>query len=113
MYIKLDIIRENPDNAEKEERFFQFCKNYGDVFARPYMNDEFDFGDKKFREELNSYAKQMPIMNEPRGDKNFIYSTKVHIGLYSILMKLGAVINTRKSKKITHEVLEIMKNEVR
>jgi len=111
MYIKLDIIRKNPDNPEKEERFFQFCKNYGDVFAQPYKNDEFNFGDKKFKEELNTYAKQMPIMNEPRGDKNFIYSTKVHLGLYSILMKLGAVIDTRKSKKITQEVLGVMEKE--
>jgi len=111
MYIKLDIIRENPDNPEKEEEFFKFCKNYGDVFARPYMNDSFDFGDKKFKEDLNAYAKEMPIMNEPRGDKNFIYSTKVHLGLYSILMKLGAEIDTRKSKEITHEVLGTMQNE--
>lgn len=111
MYIQLDIIRENPDNPKKEEQFFQFCKNYGDVFARPYMNDEFDFGDKEYKKELNRYAKQMPIMNEPRGDKNFIYSTRVHLGLYSILMKLGAVIDTRKSKEITHEVLGVMQQE--
>lgn len=111
MYIKLDIIRENPDNPKKEEEFFRFCKNYGDVFARPYMHDTFDFGDKKFKEELNSYAKEMPIMNEPRGDKNFIYSTKVHLGLYSILMKLGAEIDTRKSKAITQKVLGTMKKE--
>lgn len=108
LYIRLGIIKENPDNPKKEEKFFQFCKNYGNTFALPYMEDQFDFGDPAFKEKINTYAKKMPIMNEPRGDKNFIYSTKVHLGLYSILMKLRATIDTRRSKEITQQVLNEM-----
>lgn len=108
LYTRLDIIKEDPDNPLKEEEFFQFCKNYGNSFARPYMEDEFDFGDPSFKRQINHYAKKMPIMNEPRGDKNFIYSTKVHMGLYSILMKLQAKVDTRKSKEITQQVLNEM-----
>lgn len=111
LYIHLDIIKEHPDNPRKEEDFFQFCKNYGNTFARPYMENEFDFGDPSFKRRINHYAKKMPIMNEPRGDKNFIYSTKVHMGLYSILMKLQARIDTRRSKEITQQVLGEMKQE--
>ncbi len=110
LYIRLGIVKENPDKPKKEEEFFQFCKNYGNTFAQPYMGDEFDFGDPKFKQKINTYAKEPPIMNEPRGDKNFIYSTKVHLGLYSILMKLKAVIDTTRSKQITQSVLEEMKN---
>lgn len=109
LYTRLDIIKENPDNPKKEEEFFQFCKNYGNTFARPYMENEFDFGDPSFKRRINHYAKKMPIMNEPRGDKNFIYSTKVHMGLYSILIKLQARIDTRRSKEITQQVLGEMK----
>ena len=105
LYTRLEIIKQNPDNPRKEEEFFQFCKNYGNTFARPYMEDEFDFGDPSFKRRINHYAKKMPIMNEPRGDKNFLYSTKVHMGLYSILMKLQATIDTRRSKEITQQVL--------
>lgn len=112
LYARLDIIKEDPDNPKKEEEFFQFCKNYGNTFARPYMEDEFDFGDPSFKKRINHYAKKMPIMNEPRGDKNFIYSTKVHMGLYSILMKLKAQIDTRQSKKITQQVLGEMEQEI-
>lgn len=108
LYIDLGIIKEDPEDKEKEERFFQFCKNYGNTFAQPYMNDRFDFGDAKFKQKINTFAKQPPIMNEPRGDKNFIYSTKVHLGLYSLLMKLKAKVNTRRSKEITRRVLEKM-----
>ena len=108
LYIDLDIIRANPDKPEKEERFFQFCKNYGNTFARPYMEDAFDFGDPDFKQKLNEFAKEPPIMNEPRGDKNFIYSTKVHLGLYSLLMKLEAQIDTSRSKEVAFRVLDEM-----
>lgn len=111
LYTRLDIIKEHPDNPKREEEFFQFCKNYGETFARPYMEDEFDFGDPSFKRRINHYAKKMPIMNEPRGDKNFIYSTKVHMGLYSILMKLQARIDTRRSKEITQQVLGEMESD--
>ncbi len=108
LYIKLDIIKKNPNNPKAEEEFFQFCKAYGDTFAQPYMEDEFNFGDPSFKRRINKYARQMPIQNEPRGEKNFIYSTKVHMGLYSILMKLKANIDTKRSKEITQSVLEKM-----
>lgn len=112
LYQKLGIIKENPDNPEKEERFYRFCKNYGATFARPYLNDRFDFGDPEFRESINTYAREMPVMNEPRGDKNFIFSTRVHLGLYNILMKLGARIDTSKSKETAFQVLEEMEEDL-
>jgi predicted unusual protein kinase regulating ubiquinone biosynthesis (AarF/ABC1/UbiB family) len=110
LYKRLDIIKENPDNPKKEEQFFQFCKNYGHTFAMPYLDDEFDFGDPSFQQRINRYAKEMPIMNEPRGDKNFIYSTKVHMGLYNILMKLKAQINTERSRELTHNMIDVMQS---
>lgn len=113
LYVDLDIIKENPDNPEKEEAFYQFCKNYGNAFAQPYMNDSFDFGDPEFKKAINSFAKNPPIMNEPRGDKNFIYSTKVHLGLYSLLMKLQATVDTTSSREVAMQVLEEMEEEDR
>ena len=112
LYIRLGIIKKNPDNPKKEEEFFRFCKNYGNTFAQPYMGNEFDFGDPSFKQKINSYAQEPPIMNEPRGDKNFIYSTKVHLGLYSILMKLKAQVDTTRSKQITQSVLQEMEEEI-
>ena len=112
LYIRLGIIKKNPDNPKKEEEFFRFCKNYGNTFAQPYMGNEFDFGDPSFKQKINSYAQEPPIMNEPRGDKNFIYSTKVHLGLYSILMKLKAQVDTTRSKQITQSVLKEMEEGI-
>jgi len=111
LYIQLDIIKENPANPDSEEEFFQFCKQFGDTFALPYTGDYFDFGDAQFRDKIRSFAKKLPSKNEPRGDKNFIYSTKVHMGLYNILMKLGAKIDTQRSKKLTHNMINLMGQE--
>lgn len=112
LYLQLDIIKENPKNPEAEEEFFQFCKAYGDTFARPYMGNQFDFGDPDFKKRINRFAKEMPIQNEPRGDKNFIYSTKVHMGLYNILMKLKAQIDTERSRELTHNMINVMEQDV-
>lgn len=106
LFLDLDIIRENPSDPEKEERFFQFCMKYGRAFAEPYKTDRFDFGDPEFKELINSFAKEPPIMNEPRGSKHFIYSTRVHLGLYNLLMKLEAEVDTRRSREMALEVLE-------
>ena len=107
-YIQLDIIRSNPDDPEKEEKFFKYCKKYGDIFARPYQDNYFDFGDPQFKKRLNRFSKHMPVMNEPRGDKNFLFSTKMHLGLYSLLMQLGAIVDTRQSKELTSKMLKEM-----
>lgn len=108
LYVRLGIIKENPDNPGKEEKFFQFCKNYGNSFAQPYIKDQFNFGDPDFKKKINHFAKEMPVMNEPRGDKNFIFSTKVHMGLYSILINLKAVVDTKQSKEVMKETLAEM-----
>lgn len=111
LFIDLDITRENPDNPKKEEQFYRFCRNYGSAFAQPYKTDRFDFGKPEFRALINRFAKEPPILNEPRGSKHFIYSTRVHLGLYNLLMKLGAVVDTRRSREQAEQVLEEMKSD--
>jgi predicted unusual protein kinase regulating ubiquinone biosynthesis (AarF/ABC1/UbiB family) len=111
LYIQLGIIKRNPDNPKKEEAFFKYCKNYGDIFAEPYQEDFFDFGTTDFQEKIVQCAKNMPVMNEPRGDKNFIFSTRMHTGLYHLLVKLKAVVDTRWSKKLTRQIIEEMEAE--
>lgn len=108
LYIKLDIVRENPDDPEKEEYFFKYCKKYGDIFAQPYQDDSFDFGSTNFNKKIKRFAKNAPLMNEPRGDKNFLFSTRMHTGLYNLLVKLEAVVDTTRSKTLTNKMIDDM-----
>jgi|AntRauTorcE11897_2_1112592.scaffolds.fasta_scaffold01912_5 predicted unusual protein kinase regulating ubiquinone biosynthesis (AarF/ABC1/UbiB family) len=108
LYIQLGIVLENPDDPEKEEYFFKYCKKYGDIFAQPYQEDRFDFGNSNFNKKIKRFVKTAPIMNEPRGDKNFLFSTRMHTGLYNLLVKLEAVIDTPRSKFLTNKMIKEM-----
>lgn len=105
LYNKLDVLRCHPSESETEKIYYEFCRDYGYTFAMPYKSDQFDFGNPEYRQLIRSYTKNAPVSNEPRGNKHFIYSTRVHLGLYHLLMKLGARVNTGKSRMIIENLL--------
>ena len=106
LYLKLDVLKEDPEKNKKERMFYEFCKNYGFTFAMPYAEGNFDFGDTEYKNLIRDYTKNAPFTNEPRGNKHFIYTTRVHLGLYHFLMKLGAEVKTDRSKKIVEQLLK-------
>jgi len=107
LYEKLKVINPDSDNPENEERYFKFARNYGMTFAEPYKFEVFDFGDEEYRNTIKYFTKDAPIGNEPRGSQHFLYTTRVHLGLYNLLMKMGAHINTTKSKEILCKMLDV------
>ena len=60
----------------------------------------FDFGNQKFREDLNNLFKNVMEIREVRGSEQFIFFNRITFGLMSILMKLEAQIETGKAKEI-------------
>lgn len=105
LYYRLGVLKADPDTDEKENQYYQFCMNFGYTFAMPYLEKSFDFGDPEYKKLIRGYTKNAPITNEPRGNKHFIYSTRVHLGLYHFLMKLGAKVDTEGSQKVVEDVL--------
>lgn len=105
LYKELDVLKTDPENNKSERAIFEFCKNYGYTFALPYMEDEFNFGDEEYKRIMAGYTKNAPITNGPRGSKHFIFTTRVHLGLYHLLMKLKAVVQTKTSREIVEEVI--------
>ena len=103
LYFRLGVLRDDPETNEKEKRYFEFCLNYGFTFAMPYQSDTFDFGDPEYRDMIRGYTKNAPVGNEARGNKHFLYSTRVHLGLYHFLMKLGAEVKTKKSREVVEK----------
>ncbi|WP_103664694.1 ABC1 kinase family protein [Gracilimonas amylolytica] len=112
LYEKLKVINPDSDNPENEERYFKFARNYGMTFAEPYKYEVFDFGNEEYRNTIKYFTKDAPIGNEPRGSQHFLYTTRVHLGLYNLLMKMGAHINTTKSKDILSKMLNVDFGEV-
>jgi len=107
LYYKLNVISPDAGEPDKEEAYFNFARNYGYTFAQPYEHKVFDFGDPEFEQTIRHYTKEAPLSNEPRGNEHFIYTTRVHVGLYNLLMKLGAKVDTTRSKIILQDLLNI------
>lgn len=107
LYQKLKVINPNAEDQDKEQEYFEFARNYGMTFAEPYKHDIFDFGKVEFKETIRHFTKDAPIGNEPRGSQHFLYTTRVHLGLYNLLMKLKAHIRTTESKHILGDMLDV------
>lgn len=103
LYHRLGVLKGDPDTNPKEMKYFEFCLNYGFTFAMPYQSDAFDFGDPEYKHLIKGYTRNAPIGNEARGNKHFLYSTRVHLGLYHFLMKLGATVETKKSREVVEQ----------
>ncbi len=105
LFEKIEVLKPNSKDDDIEQEYFEFAKNYGMVFAKPYKEEVFDFGDPEYDKMIRHFTKEAPLSNEPRGNRHFIYTTKVHVGLYNILIKLKAQLDTSNSKQILREVL--------
>lgn len=102
----LEMIHKT-DTPEQIEFFYGMYKQMISLFAKPYINDHFDFGKIAFFDELYGFGEKiskMPEFKQPRGVKHFIYINRTNFGLYSILHELKATVKTDAYKP--HIVLE-------
>ena len=66
------------------------------LFTQPFHQDEFDFSDATFFEQIaelgSKYAKSSELkkMNGNRGSKHFIYINRTFFGLYNLMFDLKA-----------------------
>lgn len=107
LFARLEIINPDAKDQSIENEYLEFARNYGYMFAQPYEKDFFDFSNPEFHKTIKHFTQEAPLSNELRGSKHFIYTSRTHVGLYTILMKLGAIIDTRHSKEILNELLDI------
>jgi predicted unusual protein kinase regulating ubiquinone biosynthesis (AarF/ABC1/UbiB family) len=107
LYIKLDVINPTAKEQERELEYYHFAKNYGIMFSKPYRYDSFNFDNPAYDAEIRHFTKEAPLSNELRGSKHFLYTSRVHTGLYSILIKMGAQIDTTWAKKVMSELLDM------
>nr|WP_294946091.1 AarF/ABC1/UbiB kinase family protein [uncultured Mucilaginibacter sp.] len=93
---KLEMILPNDTPAQIEFYYTMFKQMIG-LFAKPYITNEFDFGEKAFFDELFGFGEKvskMPEFKQARGVKHFIYVNRTNFGLYNILHELKARVKT-------------------
>ncbi len=106
LYDKLEILYENPDESESEMEIYEFCRSFADHIIEPYRHSEFDFGDQEYADRLNKLVRRASELAEPRGSEHFIFLSRLLVGVYRMMMKLGARVKTE-------EGLETILNYVR
>jgi len=107
LYVKLDVINPDAKDQEREMEYYNFARNYGILFSKPYRYNTFHFDNSVYDAEIRHFTKEAPLSNELRGSKHFIYTSRVHTGLYSILIKMGARIDTTLAKKVLSDLLDM------
>ena len=92
---ELEILRKD-DSPEEIAFFKKFFHEMLSLFTRPFHQDEFDFSDATFFEQIaelgSKYAKSSELkgMNGNRGSKHFIYINRTFFGLYNLMFDLKA-----------------------
>ncbi len=97
---QLDMIHDN-DSPQQIEFYYGMYKQMISLFAKPYINDKFDFSEVSFFDELYGFGEKvakMPEFKQARGVKHFIYVNRTNFGLYNILHELKAEVNTHTYK---------------
>ncbi len=106
IYSALEMVDPTGEDQQTEAEFLAFCAAFGDLFLSPYRTEIFDFGREGFDRDVAKYAREATRFTEPRGSRHFIYVTRLHVGMYRILMKLGARVATGGGKDLLRDYLE-------
>jgi predicted unusual protein kinase regulating ubiquinone biosynthesis (AarF/ABC1/UbiB family) len=94
-----------PNDTPKEIAYFKdLFHEMLSLFTSPFHDEEFDFGDEVFWENVSSLSekysqdKTLRKMNGNRGSKHFLYINRTFFGLYNLLHDLKAKVNTNTYK---------------
>jgi predicted unusual protein kinase regulating ubiquinone biosynthesis (AarF/ABC1/UbiB family) len=107
LFFELSFLTEKDTEHEKKV-FTEVFKEMIDLLGRPFHQEEFDFGDKKYFESIFELGDRISKMKEvrnsksARGPKHGLYINRTYFGLYNLLHDLQAKINTGKSFRLAN-----------
>ncbi|GAB4403257.1 MAG: AarF/UbiB family protein [Bacteroidia bacterium] len=90
------------DPPEEAAIYKQVFREALQILLTPFHAGTFDFGDDAYFDRIYAYGEQMgrnPVLRRtktPRGDKDGLYLNRTYFGLFSILNKLRARVETRR-----------------
>lgn len=88
------------DTPHEVELLTAVFKESVELLSRPFYEEEFDFGDKSYFEELAVFGertrvdKELSKLNTSRGNANALYLNRTYFGLYNLVGSLGAKVKT-------------------
>lgn len=106
---ELEILKDE-DSPEELKFFSELFHEMLSTFTKPFHHEEFNFGDKRFFDEIaalsDKYSKdtQLRKMNGNRGSKHFLYINRTFFGLYNLMHDIGAKVEVNNFKKYSDVV---------
>ena len=88
------FLKNSKADGVTEQAILSLLTRFAELLGGVYQQQVFNFSDSTFRENLNSILKQGVEIREIRGSRHFVFFNKIVFGLLSMLMKLGAKIDT-------------------
>lgn len=92
-----------PDDTSEEKKYFlDLTRDSLAIVCKPFYEGSFDFSDQDHFNEVYTYGEKMfrdpnlRKMDKARGSQHAIYLNRTYFGLFMILHKLGAKVNTRR-----------------
>jgi len=92
-----------PDDSPAEKKvFLDLTRDSLAIVCKPFYHEAFDFSDEDYFTEVYTYGEKMMRdpslrkMDKARGSQHAIYLNRTYFGLFMILHKLGAKVDTRK-----------------
>jgi predicted unusual protein kinase regulating ubiquinone biosynthesis (AarF/ABC1/UbiB family) len=101
---QLNFLLES-DNPTEVAHFTGVFADVLNLLGRPFFNDRFDFSDQAYFNEIYALSdlytndKLLRKAKAARGPKDAIYLNRTYFGLYSILNRLGAKVDTHSLLK--------------
>ncbi len=93
--LELEMIK-STDSESQVEMFTEMFYEMLSLFTRPLRQDEFDFSDSSFFEEITKLGekfagnKELYKADASRGSEHFIYMNRTFFGLYNLMFDLKA-----------------------
>ncbi len=97
IYYDLELLFDDPAKSKEEEKFYRFCRDFGELMIHPYRSKNFNFGDSDYDSRMTELLKEAAADGKPRGSRHFVYIARVVIGLYRMLISLNASIETESA----------------
>ena len=107
LYVDLDIYKPGARQTNESNDFVSFVRAFGQTFAEPYRNESYDFRNTSFADDLKVHIQAATKFSGPKGSRHFIFASRVHVGLYTLLMRLGSRVDVRRSKEIIESYLSV------
>jgi predicted unusual protein kinase regulating ubiquinone biosynthesis (AarF/ABC1/UbiB family) len=101
LFESLSVI--HPDDSPEERSFFAaITEELITLVARPFAQQHFDFSDPSYFAELTRRGEEISRMKEfrqsrsARGPRDALFLNRIFFGLYTMLHKIGASIETKR-----------------